>query len=570
MASGLCLSRLKLPNKKQTRMNNSTKDLIRNLIKEAAGKFFPSRLPPFKIDVAKKKEWGDLSTNLPFLLAGKTGNSPEVMGKNLVSLLSKEKIFSRVDFAAPGFINFFLSSSHLKESLKKIIKEKDNYTRFSLGKKRPVQVEFVSANPTGPLHVGHGRAAALGDAIANSLSKLDFKVEREYYVNNVGGQIKRLVRSVWVRIRQLEGENINLPEDGYRGEYLIDIAKSFKEKTKDTKESSLEDIFSSLSQFVIGKILSEIKDDLDEFGVRYDRWFFESEIYENNQLSEALSFLKEKGLIYEKNGALWFKTSAVIEGEEDRVLKRKNGEYTYFASDIAYHLNKLKRGFHKVIDIWGADHIGYVPRMKAAARAIGYPEEALKIIIYQLVTLKKGGKRISASTRKGEFISLKELLQEVGKDAARFFFLSRSADSHLDFDLELAKKQTPENPVFYVQYAHARICSILRKAKEKGFIPFPEHKVDLDLLESPEERDLMCLIALLPDQVKEASLALEPHHLTGYAKNIASAFHYFYTRHRVISENEKLTLARLFLIEGVRIAIQDIMGILGISAPEKM
>jgi len=428
-------------------MDNSTKDLVKVLIEEAAKELFPCQLPPFKIERPKKKEWGDLSTNLPFLLSTISGKSSEKIGEDLASSLSRKSLFSRVEFVAPGFINFFL----------------------------------------GPLHVGHGRAAALGDALANNLDKLGFKVQREYYVNNVGGQMNRLVRSLWVRIRQLEGEEVELPEDGYKGEYLVDIARAFRQKMGEVKKSSWEKIYPLLSRFVVEEILSDIKGDLERFGVRYDRWFFESEIYDNKELSRVLSYLREKNLVYEKNGALWFKTSAILKGEEDRVLRRKNGEYTYFASDIAYHLNKLKRGFYRVVDIWGADHIGYVPRMKAAARAIGYSEETLKIVIYQLVTLKRGGKRVSASTRSGEFIPLKEVLEEVGKDAARFFFLSRSADSHLDFDLELAKKQTPENPVFYVQYAHARICSILRKAKEKGFsLPHPQ-QVELSLLKSSEE-----------------------------------------------------------------------------------
>jgi len=549
-------------------MDSSLKELVRVKIKEVAENLFGSELPPFMLDRSKKKEWGDLSTNLPFLLADKIGKSPKEIGDNLACCFAQDKLFSKVEFAPPGFINFFLSSSLLQGSLEKIIQEKKDYTRFSLGKDRLVQVEFVSANPTGPLHVGHGRAAAFGDVLANNLSKLGFRVQREYYVNDVGGQIKRLTKSLWIRIRQLEGEKVELPDDGYKGEYLVDIAKAFKKKVGDIKGKKEEDIFPSLSRFVVEEILKDIKSDLDDFGVNYDSWFFESELYKSGQVSEVLSFLEKKGLLYEKDGALWFKTHALVEEEQDRVLQRKNGEYTYFASDIAYHLNKLKRGFYKVIDIWGADHIGYVSRMKAAVRAMGYPEDALDILIYQLVTLRRGGKKVSASTRTGEFITLKELLEEVGRDAARFFFLSRSADSHLDFDLELAKKQTPENPVFYVQYAHARICSILKKAKEEGFT-LPQ-RVDLNLLDTPEERDLMLLIALLPDQVKEAGERLEPHHLTVYAKELASTFHYFYTCHRVINENKELTHARLFLIQAVKEALRDILDILGISAPEKM
>ncbi len=549
-------------------MDNSLKEVVTSFIKEVVGKFFPSPLPPFMLERTKKKEWGDLSTNLPFLLSDKGKSFPKAKGDNLASLLAQNKLFSRVEFVIPGFLNFFLSPSYLEETLTKIVQEGQDFTRFSMGQDKLIQVEFVSANPTGPLHVGHGRAAALGDVLANNLMKLSFKVEKEYYVNDVGGQINRLAKSLWIRIRQTEGEEVNLPEDGYKGEYLVDLAKTYKQEMGSIKGKSTQDIFSLLSKFAVKEILRSIKDDLREFGVKFDRWFFESEVYNSGQLPEVLSFLQKKGFLNEKDGAMWFKTSLLIKGEQDRVLRKKNGDYTYFASDIAYHLNKFKRGFYKVIDIWGADHIGYVPRMRAASQAIGYPEEALKTLIYQLVALKRGGKRVSASTRRGEFIPLKEILKEVGKDASRFFFLSRNADSHLDFDLELAKKQTPENPVFYVQYAHARICSILRKTKEQKF-NFQE-KAFLSLLKTPEERDLILLIALLPDQVKEAGERFEPHHLTVYAKNLASAFHQFYARHRVITEDKNLTEARIFLIQAVKIAVMDVLDILGIFAPEKM
>lgn len=555
-------------------MDNSVKELVEKLIRVAIreGGFFSKekKPPPFIVGRPKRKEWGDLSTNLPFLLAGQSGERPQKIGNTIASLLSGEDLFSRVEFAPPGFINFFLSDSFLRGSLKKIVQEGKDFTRFSVGESRPIQVEFVSTNPTGPLHVGHGRGAALGDALANNLKKLDYKVQKEYYVNNTGRQIRKLAKSLWTRTKQLEGEDVVLPEDGYRGDYLVDLARILKKKVGDIKGDSEEEKLAFLSRFVVDEILKDIQSDLDSFSIIYDNWFFESELYKDGELFEVISFLQEKNLIYEKDGALWFRTSAVNEGEQDRVVRRKNGTYTYFASDIAYHKNKLKRGFYRVVDIWGADHIGYVPRMKAAAKALGYSDDALKILIYQLVTLKKGGRRISASTRTGEFITFKELLNEVGADVARFFFLSRSADSHLDFDLELAKKQTPENPVFYIQYAHARICSILKKAEERGYSPPHPEEVDLSVLVQPEEKELFSLITLLPDQVRDAADNYEPHHLTVYLQELASTFHNFYTRHRVITDDKKLSSARLFLIQGVRIAISDLLGILGISAPEKM
>lgn len=557
-------------------MDNSIKELIRAKIETVAKGFFGEGLPPFTLERAKKKEWGDLSTNLPFLLAEQAKDSPHTVGESLVSQLGQAvdgKILAKVEFASPGFVNFFLSPLCLHESLRKILQEQDDFTRFSSGKGKSIQVEFVSANPTGPLHVGHGRAAALGDVLANNLAKLGFEIQREYYVNDVGGQMNRLVKSLWVRMKQLAGDTIELPEDGYRGDYLIAIAQAYIDSRGAAMDGSFADTYPQLLKFLIDEILSSIKNDLQTFGVNYDHWFFESEIYRNGELEQVLSLLKAKGLIYKKDAALWFKTSQLMDAEQDRVVQRKNGAYTYFATDIAYHLNKLKRGFYKIIDIWGADHIGYVPRMMSAARAIGYPEEKIKLLIYQLVTLKRAGKRVSASTRTGEFISFRELIEEVGKDAARFFFLSRSADSHLEFDLELAKKQTSDNPVFYVQYACARISSILRKVEEENFLlcgKSREINFNPVLLDSPEERELMLLIALLPDQIKEAAQRLEPHHLTTYATALASAFHYFYTKHRVITEDEELTRARIFLVQAVRIAIKDILSILGIFAPEKM
>jgi len=558
-------------------MDNSVKKLIEGNLRQALFQikkkgFSYRRLPPIIITQPKKKKWGDLSTNLPFSLSKISERSALEIGRALVTHLKESDLFSRVEFVPPGFINFFFSPSYLKEIIRKIVTEREDFTRFSEGENKLVQVEFISANPTGPLHIGHGRAAAFGDSLANVLSKAGYQVQKEYYVNDMGGQIKRLAYSLWVRMQELEGKQIPFPKDGYKGDYLIPIAKKAQEELGE-KIGKIKDeskIIPILTKFVVKEILKNIREDLDKFGVKFNNWFFESTLYQNNELEKTISFLKEKDFLYEKEGALWFKTSLILKGKQDRVLRRKNGDYTYFASDIAYHKDKLKRGFYRVIDIWGADHIGYVPRMKAAAEVLGYPPEALKMVIYQLVTLKKGEKRVSASTREGEFITLKEVLKEVGRDAARFFFVLRTADSHLDFDLELAKKQTPENPVFYIQYAHARICSILEKAKKMGILLEEPEKVNLDPLTTPEERDIMSYLALLPDCLKEAADSLEPHHLAVYLQELSSLFHYFYTRHRVISNNKELTNARLILIQAVKIVIADVLSILGISAPSKM
>jgi len=557
-------------------MDNSLKRLIEAYLHESCEElkkveFFSKPLPSIFINRPKKKEWGDLSTNLPFSLSQEMGKSTSRIGRLLTSYLKEKPLFSQVEFVPPGFINFSISSTYFNEVLKKIVTQKGEFTRFSYGKGKRIQVEFVSANPTGPLHVGHGRAVAFGDSLAYILSKIGYEVEREYYVNDVGGQIERLSRSVWARLQQLEGEEISFPEDGYQGEYLIDIAKEARIKMGDALSEAGKtkpQMICLLGEFTVKGILRQIKTDLDQFGVRFDRWFFESCL--DKEIPKVISFMKDGGHVYEKDGALWFKTSTFLPGVKDRVLRRRSGEYTYFASDIAYHAHKFGRGLDQVIDIWGADHIGYVPRIKAAVEALGYSKEALKIIIYQLVTLKRGEKRISASTREGKFIPLREVLEEVGKDAARFFFLSRSCDSHLDFDLELAKKQTPENPVFYIQYAHARVCSILEKAKDKGIELEKLDEVRFDLLASPEEKELMKELALLPDEVKEAAESLEPHRLTTYLIGLATLFHQFYTRHRVISEDEELTCARLLLIKAVKIALKDALNLLGITAPQKM
>lgn len=548
-------------------MDNSTKELVQQAVGSAVRDAFGVPLPAFVLERPRKTEWGDLAGNLPFVLAPLCKVSPRKAGESLADILSEDGLFARVEFAPPGFLNFFLSGEYGASCARKIVAQGSGYTSFSLGQGRLVQVEFVSANPTGPLHVGHGRAAILGDVIASVLSKLGYNVEREYYINDMGGQITRLARSVWVRLCQLEGENVELPPDGYQGEYLVDLARELEDRYVSLRQLTEKERVAYLSEFASDRILTTIEEDLATFNVHYDRWFTESEIHEGGDFEEALQVLRSQELLYEKEGALWFKTSALLSDEEDRVLRKNTGAYTYFASDIAYHLNKLKRRFFKVIDIWGADHIGYVPRMKAAARALGYDEGALELLIYQLVTLKRGGEKVAASTRTGEFITLKELGEEVGVDAARFFFLSRGADAHLEFDLELAAKQTPENPVFYVQYAHARICSILSKAGQVHLLPRDDA---LSLLTSDEEKMLFRLIALLPDQVKEAGERLQPHHLTTYATELASAFHNFYTQHRVISEDEVLTGARLFLICAVKEAIADLLSMLGISCPDKM
>ena len=565
-------------------MDNSVKLLIENNLKKAlqeaknTGLISWEVIPPVFISQPKRKEWGDLSTNLPFLLSEKSGRSTFEIAQILIGSLEKEDFLSQVEFASPGFINFFISPNYLHQTLEKILTQKEEFTCFSYGGGKRVQVEFVSANPTGPLHVGHGRGAAVGDSLANILSKAaGYQVQKEYYVNDIGGQIERLSHSVWARLEQLEGRKVSFPEDGYKGEYVIQIAKEARDELRDELRDEFapsgelsQKTLKLLGDFTVRKILDKIKEDLVRFGIKYDSWVTESSFHQENRVSEVVSNLKDKGFVYEKEGALWFKTSEFFENQEDRVLRRKNGEYTYFAGDIAYHQDKFQRGLDWIIDVWGADHVGYVPRMKAAIQALGYPKDSLRVIIYQLVTLKRGKKRISASTRQGESVPLSQVLDEVGKDAARFFFLSRTCDSHLDFDLELAKKHTPENPVFYVQYAHARISSILDKARDKGIKIPPPSKAKLGLLVAPEERELMRELCLLPDMLKESGESLEPHRLTTWLQSVATIFHQFYTLHQVVGQDEDLSSARLLLVKAVQIALRDVLSLLGISAPEKM
>lgn len=553
-------------------MDNSLKEKIKKILFSVGveGSF------PFVISRPKRKEWGHLSTNFPFLLAKSKKISPLEIAKSFKILLEREPIFEKIEALSPGFLNMFLSSSFLWDSLKKILEEKEKFSSFSQGKGEKVQVEFVSANPTGPLHIGHGRAAAVGDSIARLLEKMGYQVEKEYYINDRGGQIKRLAYSTWVRLKELRGKKLKLPPDGYRGEYLIEVAKKVRQKLNEDELNLLEEkspsssLLEKIEKECIKEILELIKKDLEDFGVTYHHWFWESSLYREGKVGKVLFLLLQKKYLYEKNGALWFRSSSLKEGEKDRVVRRKNGEYTYFAGDIAYHWEKFKRGYFQVVDIWGQDHIGYIPRLKAAIKALEIPEDFLVIIIYQLVTLLRRGEKVPASTREGKFITLREVMEEVGVDAAKFFLLSRGPDAHLEFDLELAKKQAPENPVYYVQYAHARIASILRKAKEKGIPPPKPREVNFSLLSKPEEMELIKEMALFPDEVKEAAENFEPHRLTSYLLNLASLFHDFYTKHKVIGEESSLSLARLALVQGVKILLKDGLSLLGISAPERM
>jgi arginyl-tRNA synthetase len=470
--------------------------------------------------------------------------------------------------APPGFINFTLKSDWLTSQVDLILEAGDSYGNIEVGQGSRVQIEFVSVNPTGPLHVGHGRGAILGSTLANVLTAAGYKVEKEYYINDAGSQIDAFYRSLYARYQQCLGIDAEMPADGYFGNYMIELAKEIIAEHGD-KFCTLPkaEAIPQLGELGLEKIISQIKADLELLGVSFDVWFSERSLYTNGQYQTALSLLRQGGYITEKEGATWFVSTALGENK-DNVVIRSDGSPTYFATDIAYHYDKfLRRKFDQVINIWGADHLGHVSRMKAVVEALGINPERLKVIISQMVTLRRGGELVRVSKRTGDIITLRELVEEVGADVCRFFFLSRSADSQMDFDLELAKKQSADNPVYYVQYAHARIASILRLAQQKG-ISYADGNVAL--LTTEPELTLIRKMLLLPEIVELIAHTLEPHHLTYYAQDLATVFHSFYKQCRVISQDETLTKARLKLVAAAKIVLSRALHLMGMTAPERM
>jgi len=525
-------------------------------------KKFGLEIEDYSLEFVPEGIGGDFATNVA-LIAGSRIEKPCMDIAERISEALKEfaaNTIERIEVAEPGFINIYVARERWRRELSAILREGRNYGRTDIGKGKKVLIEFVSANPTGPLHVGHGRCAAIGDSLANILREVGYRIAKEYYVNDIGNQIDILEKSIKIRQNELRGENVSLMEIGYRGAYVKEIAEELERKYG--KNESVDS-----REYAIKKILSWIRKDLEDFGVSFDYWFFESALYKKNKVQKTLQSLKNRGLIYEKQGAQWFKSSQFGD-EKDRVVIRENKKPTYFTSDIAYHYDKFKRGFEKVIDIWGADHHGYVDRVRASVEALGTPVENLKVILYQLVSLMRNGQQVSMSTRQGEFVTLRQVVEEVGKDAARFFFLMRGADSRLDFDLELAKKQSLENPVYYVQYAHARISSILRERGKKEY-----RKVSLLEKTEEEEKESIEMIKRLsqfPEIVIKCAERYEPHHLTGYLQELAKRFHHYYDRYRILSGDRITTDFRLKLVRGIQLVIRNGLGLLGISAPERM
>jgi len=555
-------------------MESHIKDLLSDAINSAVRNkdlVFPEGLEII-LERPRREGQGDYATNVAMLIARHWGMKPRDAAEIIKAHLGQSEYVEKVEVAGPGFINFFLSDAWLTGVIKDILAKGPDYGKSNIGRGKKAQVEFVSANPTGPLHIGHGRGAAVGDATASILSFAGWYVEREYYINDVGLQTKILGRSVQSRYFELLGkpEHAPFPEDGYKGDYIYEIAEEIIAEEGD-KFFSLptEETLDYFRDYALEVILNEIKKDLEDFRVNFDVWFSEKSLHERGLIDEMVDFLKRRGLAYEKDGALWYK-STLFGDEKDRVLIKSNGEPTYFASDVAYHKDKFDRGFDLVIDVWGADHHGYVPRMKAAVQALGKSPDALQILLIQFVSLIKGGKLVPMSTRAGQFVTLREMMDEVGVDAMRYFFLMRKCDSHLDFDIDLAKSASTDNPVYYVQYASARIHSIFKEAASRGVAVVDPEKVELSMLSTEEEKALIKCLARFPEEIKKAANDLAPHILIYYVYDLAKAFHSFYNAHRVLGEENSLTNARLTLVRAVKVVLLNILHLLKINAPEVM
>jgi len=536
---------------------------------QGAGDLPPFELPPLIVEQPQREEHGDYASNLALQIARQVELSPRQVAEVIAQYLPEAEFISRVEVAGPGFINLTLDDGWLAQQVETILAQGPSYGRLDLGRGKRVQVEYGSANPTGPLHVGFARNVVLGDSLANLLDRAGYEVQREYYVNDAGTQMRLFNETLYARYAQALGREEEIPEGGYRGRYMVEWGREIA-KAEGTRYLGMgrEEAVEAIGEVGLSKVLVGVKEDLEFLGIRYDNWFSERSLYGDGYFAEVMEILRQGGHIFEEEGATWFAAIA-LGGDKDEVVVRSTGEPGYFASDIAYHYGKfIKRGFDWVIDVWGADHQGHVPRMKAMMRALGLGPERLTLLIYQLVTLKRGGEVLRLSKRTGEFVTLREVLDEVGPDAVRFFLLAHAADSQMDFDLELAKEQSQENPVYYVQYAHARIASILRYA---GDLDYSDG--DLSLMTHEAELALLRQMVLLPDIVELAATNLAPHHLTYYAQDLASAFHSFYKQCRVVSsypEDMPLNKARLKLVKACQIVLAQVLGLMGVSAPEKM
>lgn len=524
------------------------------------------------IEFPKDKSHGDLATNLCMLLAKQAKTRPQELAARIAEkLVAKDPLIAKAETAGPGFLNITFSPLFWQKTLLDIAAQDGAFGSSNVGMGRKVQVEYVSANPTGPLHIGHGRGAAVGDSLARVLRFAGYDVSTEYYINDAGLQMRILGASVWARVQQLSGRDTLFPETYYQGEYITDIARELLKKNPSLADMPEEKGTDICFEYAMNEILEGIKKDLLHFRVHHDVWFSENSLVQAGAVDKGIEKLKGSGLVYEEDGAIWLNT-AELGDDKNRVLKKSNGYFTYFASDIAYHHNKYERGFDLAVDIWGADHHGYVPRMRAAMKALGYPPEAFDVILIQLVNLLRDGVQVAMSTRSGQFVTLADVVNEVGADAARFMFLSRKSDSPLDFDLEVMKRQSMDNPVYYVQYAHARVCSVLRKAAEKGIV-LPEN-ASPEMAAPLTDSDEIAILKLLDgftDIVAGAARTLSPHHVSYYLQDLAGALHSYYSSHPVLNATDRnLISARLMLMRSIGVVIKNGLDLLGVSAPESM
>jgi arginyl-tRNA synthetase len=542
---------------------------LREILAAAGEKLLPSSNLAADIEIPKEEGFGDLATPAAMGLAKTLKKPPRKIAEELVGLIDRRDIFERIDIAGPGFINFAFTRAFLCGQLKRLLSEGDSFLTEDIGRGKRVQIEFVSANPTGPLHLGHGRGSAVGAALANLLKETGFNIEKEFYINDAGKQVRLLGLSVFAKYKALCGADFPFPEDGYHGYYVEDLAVEFKNshgsRYADQMFDEISDVF---IDFSYKKMLEVIKKDLEDFGVIFDTWQSERELYSKGDVVTAIDDLRERGYIFDQDGATWFR-STVFGDDKDRVIIKNDGEYTYFAPDIAYHRNKILRGFDELVDIWGADHHGYIPRMRAVIQALGLPAESLRVLLVQMVSLLKGGQPVQMSKRSGEFITLREVMDDIGPDTTKFLFLTRRFDSHLDIDIEVAKAQSSENPVFYVQYAHARINSIFSKAAEVSGDDLLPNVFDGALFNDDELR-IMKKLLLYPMVLRGAALAHEPHRITFYLQELAGLFHTYYHKFKVITDSVPLTSARLSLCMAIMIVLRNGLRILGVNAPEKM
>ena len=554
-------------------MKNFVRQLISSALDHAKknGDLELSVMSEIVVEKPKEEKFGDFSTSLAMGLAKSERKKPyeiaEILSRHL---LCNEDNIASVKIAGPGFLNLTMKPSFFLKRLLKVAEQADQYGSSNAGQGKKVLLEFVSANPTGPLHVGHGRGAAVGDMLGRLLDKAGYNVSTEYYINDVGNQMNTLGRSTWSRYLELQDKGNAFPSDYYQGEYIKDIARDiYAQHGNEFIDKEEEQVLPFFREYARNSVLNGIKEDLSNFGVIFDQWFSEKKLYDQQLVDAAVNWLRKEKHTYDKEGAVWLRSSG-LNDEKDRVLIKQSGEKTYFCSDIAYHKNKIDRGFEWIVDLWGADHHGYVPRMKSALQAMGYDENVFKVMLVQFVSLKRGGEKVSMSTRSGEFETLADVIKEVGIDATRFFFLMRSSDTHLDFDLELAKKESPENPVFYIQYAHARICSIFRTATEQGIKLLDSVDIDLSPLKSKEEFVMIKKILAFTEIVEKSAELLEVHRIAFYLQDLVGTFHRYYSRNRIVSEDHALSFARLFLMNCLRVTIRNGLSIMGVSAPERM